>query len=114
MGAQQHARRLEGANARMAHLLESSIQQTHQRIDELGMTMRHRMERQTDRDRQRLQRMDGQLRMLNPLAVLGRGYSLTRKPDGTVVRSAASVKIGEELITQFVDGKVVSNVSEKE
>lgn len=114
MGAQQHARRLEGANARMGHLLESSVQQTHQRIDELGMTMRHRMERKTDRERQRLQRMDGQLRMLNPLAVLGRGYSLTRKSDGSVVRSVASVKIGEDLVTQFVDGKVISNVAGKE
>jgi exodeoxyribonuclease VII large subunit len=114
MGAQQRARRLEGANARMAHLLESSVQQAHQRIDELGITMRHRMERRTDRDRQRLQRMAGQLRMLNPLAVLGRGYSLTRTADGTLVRSAAAVEIGERLVTQFVDGKVVSNVAGKE
>jgi exodeoxyribonuclease VII large subunit len=114
IGAQQRARRLEGANARMAYLLESSVQQTHQRIDELGMTMCHRMERKTDRDRQQLQRMEGQLRMLNPLAVLGRGYSLTRKPDGTVVRSTASVEIGEDLVTQFADGKVFSNVAGKE
>ena len=114
MGAQQRARRLEGANARMAHLLESSVQQTHQRIDELGLTMRHRMERKTDRERQRLQRMEGQLRMLNPLAVLGRGYSLTCKKDGTVVRSAASVEIGEGMVTRFADGKVVSNVAGKE
>jgi exodeoxyribonuclease VII large subunit len=114
MGGQQRARRLEGANGRMMHLLQSCVQQTHQGIDELAMTMRHRMERKTDRDRQRLHRMEGQLRMLNPLAVLGRGYSLTRKPDGTVVRSAASVKIGDELITQFVDGKVISNIAGKE
>ena len=114
LGAQQRSRRLDGANAAMLHLLQSSVQQTHQRIDELGMTMRHRMERKTDGDRQRLRRLDGQLRILNPLAVLGRGYSLTRKPDGTVVRTAASVEVGEDLVTQFTDGKVFSNIAGKE
>jgi exodeoxyribonuclease VII large subunit len=113
-GAQQRSRRLDGANTAMLHLLQTGVQQTHQRLDEQGMTMRHRMERKMDQDRQRLQRMDGQLRMLNPLAVLGRGYTLTRKPDGTVVRTATSLEIGEELITQFTDGKVVSNIAKKE
>jgi exodeoxyribonuclease VII large subunit len=114
LGAQQRAGRLDGANTAMMHLLQSGVQQTHQRLDELGMTMRHRMERRTDQDRQRVERMDGQLRMLNPLAVLGRGYTLTRKPDGTVVRSVASVEVGGELVTQFADGKVVSNIAKKE
>lgn len=114
LGAQQRSQRMESANVRMAHLLQSGVQQTHQRIDELGMTMRYRMERKAESDRQRLQRMESQLRMLNPLAVLGRGYSLTRKPDGTVLRSAASVECGDEMVTQFVDGKVISNISGKE
>ncbi len=114
LGAQERSRRLDSANARMSHLLQAGVQQGHQRIDELGMTMQHRMERKIDRDTQRLQRLEGQLRMLNPLAVLGRGYSLTRKPDGTVVRSAAAVEVGEGLVTQFADGKVFSDVAGKE
>jgi exodeoxyribonuclease VII large subunit len=48
------------------------------------------------------------------LAVLGRGYSLTRRADGTVVRSAGKVKSGDRLITQLADGKIVSNVEGKE
>ncbi len=114
LGAQRRSQRLEGSNVRMVHLLQTGVQQAHQHIDELSMTMRHRMERKAERDRQTLRRMESQLRMLNPLAVLGRGYSLTRKPDGSLVRSAAAVELGERLVTQFADGKVVSNVSEKE
>ena len=114
LGAQRRTHRLESANTRMSHLLLSSVQQAHQHIDELGMTMRHRVERKAEGDRQRLQRLEGQLRMLNPLAVLGRGYSLTRKPDGTVIRSAAAVNIGDEVVTQFADGKIFSNVAGKE
>jgi len=112
--AQRRAQRLESANTQMSHLLLSGVQQTHQRIDELGMTMRHRVERKVEGDQQRVRRLEGQLRILNPLAVLGRGYSLTRRMDGTVVRSAASIDIGDEMITQFADGKIISNVAGKE
>ncbi len=114
LGAQRRAQRVENANTNMSHLLLSSVQQTHQRIDELGMTMRHRVDRKIEGEQQRVQRLEGQLRMLNPLAVLGRGYSLTRRPDGTVVRSAASLEIGDDVVTQFADGKIFSNVAGKE
>ncbi len=106
--------RVVQSETKMAHALQSGVQQAHQRVDELGMALRHRMERKAERDRQTLARLESQLRMLNPLAVLGRGYSLTRKPDGTVVRRAAEVEAGETLVTQLADGKVVSSVTEIE
>ena len=114
LGTHEGFQRLESSNVRMVHALETGVRQAHQRIDELGMAMRHRMERKAERDREKLQRLEAQLRMLNPLAVLGRGYSLTRKADGTVVRSADTVGKGDMLVTQFADGKVVSNVTGKE
>lgn len=106
--------RLDRSNVRIRHLLESSVQQAHQRVDELGMVMRHEMERKAERDRQKFRSLESQLRMLNPLAVLGRGYSLTCKPDGSVVRKADDIEVGESLVTQLADGKVVSKVEEKE
>lgn len=114
LAAGERFQRVERSNTRMAHLLQSSVQQAHQRVDELGMLMQHQMERKAERDRQKLQRLESQLQMLNPLAVLGRGYSLTCKPDGTVVRSAGSVAIGERITTRLADGKVISNITEKE
>ena len=113
-GAQRRAQRLESANVQMAHLLQSGVRQTHQRMDELGMMMQHQMESKLERDRLKLSRLEGQLRMLNPLAVLGRGYSLTRRPDGVVVRSAEALVPGDQMVTQFADGKVISTVAEKE
>ncbi len=106
--------RLERSNVRMEHLLESGVLQAHQRVDELSMMMRHEMERKAERSRQTVQSLERQLRMLNPLAVLGRGYSLTRKPDGSVVRTAKDIQVGDEMVTTLADGKVVSNVTEKE
>ncbi len=112
--AQEKRRRLEGRHVQMVHLLQSGLLQTHQRIDELGMVMQHRMDRRVEQQKQVLVRLGSQLRMLNPLAVLGRGYSLTRRPDGTVVRRAAEVEVGETVVTQLADGKVVSNITAKE
>ena len=114
LGAHENFQRLENSDVRMVHALETGIRQMHQRIDELDITMCHRMERKTEHDREKLQRLEAQLRMLNPLAVLRRGYSLTRKPDGTVIRSANTLEVGDPLITQFADGKVISNITKRE
>ncbi|MDH3982207.1 MAG: exodeoxyribonuclease VII large subunit [Kiritimatiellaceae bacterium] len=112
--AEDRRRRVERSNVRMGHLLQSNTQQAHQHIDELGMVMQHQVVRKVERDRQKLQALENQLRMLNPLAVLGRGYSLTCKADGSVVRSIDDVEVDEVVVTQLTDGKVVSNVTEKE
>ena len=113
-GAQQRRQRLSNAGIVMTHRLQAGMQRARQQIDRMGTALQHRMVHQTAQERQRLTRMEDQLRILNPVAVLGRGYSLTRRSDGSVVRSAGSVDIGEQLITQFAVGKVVSNVAEKE
>jgi len=110
----RYRRQIQGLETMMGSRLRFGVRQTQQRVDELGMKMHHRMERKIGIDRQSLVRLQSQLRMLNPLAVLGRGYSLTRMPDGTVVRTSADVDVGEKITTQLADGKVVSNVVEKE
>jgi exodeoxyribonuclease VII large subunit len=112
--AQGKKQRLERAHVRMVHQVQSGVQQAHQHVDEIGRVMPRLMARKLERDRQRLQQLEGQLRMLNPLAVLGRGYSLTRRSDGAVVRSAAALEVGQTMVTQFADGKVISNITEKE
>jgi len=48
---------------------------------------------------------------VNPLSTLGRGYAIVRKTDGSIVRDANSLKIGEELSTQLQRGSVQSKVT---
>jgi len=62
----------------------------------------------------RLRRLDLAERSLaatSPLAVLGRGYSITsRAGGGPPVRDAAGVSVGETLVTRLAAGSVVSKV----
>ncbi|MDX2148001.1 MAG: exodeoxyribonuclease VII large subunit [Planctomycetota bacterium] len=50
------------------------------------------------------------LRVVNPLAVLERGYSVTTRVDGTIVRRASDVLLGETLSTRLAHGRLTSIV----
>ena len=50
------------------------------------------------------------LQALSPLEVLGRGYSMTRTTDGTVVRTADDLQAGDQIVTTLARGHVTSRV----
>jgi exodeoxyribonuclease VII large subunit len=47
---------------------------------------------------------------VSPAAVLRRGYSCTRRPDGSIVRDAAALTPGERLTTHLASGSFESDV----
>ena len=56
--------------------------------------------------RQRFGGLAAKLDALSPLKVLGRGYAIPRKEDGSVVRSAADVSPGDGLTLRVSDGEI--------
>ena len=68
----------------------------------------------TERKGRDLSEFAASLQALSPLKVLSRGYSLTQKSDGTLLRSAASVAPGETLTTRLASGLVRSAVTSVE
>ena len=46
----------------------------------------------------------------DPARQLGRGWTLTRTPEGRIVRRAADLSAGDELVTAFADGTARSRV----
>ena len=68
-----------------------------QRADELQVRMIRDMERRAGGWRERVRTLDAQVRSLSPLAVLGRGYSVTTTAGGALLRSAAQVRPGERV-----------------
>jgi exodeoxyribonuclease VII large subunit len=56
---------------------------------------------------------EARARALDPARALARGWSITRTPDGRVVRSIADAEPSHELVTQLADGSVVSRVAHR-
>ena len=53
--------------------------------------------------------LDEKLRLLSPENILKRGYSITLK-DGRAVTQASALQPGDQLVTRFYEGEVVSTV----
>lgn len=48
---------------------------------------------------------------VSPLATLARGYSITRNDKGEVIRSASTLKSGDQIVSSFGDGEIRSTVN---
>jgi exodeoxyribonuclease VII large subunit len=83
-------------------------------LDDLGARLHRAMKIHLQTARQRAAATAARLESLSPLAVLGRGYSLTQHADGRVVRSAAELAHGQRILTRFAIGRAMSRVEEIE
>lgn len=61
--------------------------------------------------RREVRQREAELRALSPLAVLGRGYALIRRPAGALVRDAASCRVGEGLEVRLGRGELDCRVT---
>lgn len=77
------------------------------RLDELSTRLRTAAGAQLERRRDRLAGVAGKIESLSPLAVLGRGYSVTTEARrGALVVSSDQVRLGEKIVTQLARGKI--------
>jgi len=82
-----------------------------QKVDDCEVRVSRAIRVQMDQARQKVQFLSAHLESLSPLAVLGRGYSLTwRLEDRQLVRDAAQLQPGDELLTRFGRGEATSRV----
>ena len=110
----QRQQRIDESTLRMIHGLKTAVSGLRQQLPGLRQAMALRLQGAGAGRKQTLQRLEAQLRALNPLAVLDRGYSLTQTEDGTVVRDAEKLKRGDLLKTRLAKGSVLSEVKTKE
>lgn len=81
------------------------------RLDELSSRGNRTMRQRLLAARRQADGMAAQLESLSPLAVLGRGYSLTQRiADGQPVRDASVLSPGELIATRFFRGRAISRV----
>lgn len=80
------------------------------RLDVLQARLRRSTGIVAARHGDRLDGLEARLRILDPAAILARGWSITRTSDGELVRSVSDVASGEALRTRLGDGTVASTV----
>jgi len=82
------------------------------RLENLQSRMTASLNRRRDRARYALETVVGRLDSLSPLAVLGRGYSLTRTATGEVVHSPAQVNTGDAIRVLLHRGSLDARVTD--
>jgi exodeoxyribonuclease VII large subunit len=90
------------------------IDQNRQRIDTLQMRLQESMTRFVADKNGILNLLTAKLDLLSPLAILGRGYSLTYDAEGTLLRSTSQVELQEEIGIRLGEGTLRCQVLEKE
>ena len=97
--------------ARLLANPRKKLEQYSQRVDELIARLVMGLRHPVRRDRALLTSLTGALDHLNPLAILARGYSVTRTiPAGTIVKDSSDVRPGDMLSTKLHKGEVISRV----
>jgi exodeoxyribonuclease VII large subunit len=111
---QRNQQRLDAIRIRMERRLREGLRDGRRTLEQSGSRMEHRLRMDMQGRRQRLERLQVQLRSLNPLAVLQRGYSVTRDGEGRILRSVKDVKPGATVRTQLADGEFDAEVTERD
>lgn len=106
----QYRQRIANAGTRIRHEALTGLRESSQSLDDYSVRTLHVLRLRVESSRHDVRRLQAQLRSLNPLAVLERGYSVTRDPNGRVLRSASDVKRGDRLLTLLAEGTVGSEV----
>jgi len=101
---------LDWISNRMQQQLQNAVKSSRQELDSSRQKMIHQMQLRQQMGLQNIRHYAMQLRALNPLAVLQRGYSVTRGEDGRIILKADDLKKGETIVTQVADGCLESQV----
>ena len=89
---------------------QTLTQHKEQELDDLVLHLENAYAKQVARFVQRFEIASQKLNALGPQAVLKRGYSITRKKDGTVISRVNQTQSGEEIYVQVCDGMIYTQV----
>ena len=89
---------------------QTLTQNKEQELDDLTLRLEQAFALRVAYFAQRFEIASQKLNALGPQAVLKRGYSITRKQDGTVISRVNQTQSGEEIYVQVQDGMIYTKV----
>ena len=103
--------RFDEASARLSPIgLSAKVASNRQRLALLEHRSTAAAAELTDGRHRRVENMMARLDALSPLAVLTRGYSITQKESGEIVRNSHQIREGERLSIRLSAGKIEADV----
>lgn len=102
--------RMERTRDRIGAALLEQLRRTERRLLTAHARLAPALERTVERRRHAIGRLAAQLHALSPVAVLGRGYSLARGADGSVLRRVGDFVPGSPFTLTVADGTVAARV----
>ncbi len=97
-------------NSRVFKRPELLTQEKEQRVDELALRLEDALAKRLTQTEGRLELLTQKLQALSPFAVLGRGYSITRAADGSVISRVGQTQEKETIYIQVKDGMIHAEV----
>lgn len=88
------------------------LSQQRTQLTALSQRLAHSGRRHLDQRQKQLVSLSRNLNAVSPLAVLGRGFSISLTDSSQVVRQTADVAPGQTLVTRLADGTIHSSVTE--
>ncbi|KGD72498.1 exodeoxyribonuclease VII large subunit [Tatumella morbirosei] len=109
---QKHSLRFEQLSRRLQRRQpQSQIYQANQELGQLRYRLQQAISQQLNDNRQRFGSLAVQLETASPLATLARGFSVTTKANGDVIKNTRQLQRGDTLRTRLNDGWVESEVT---
>lgn len=102
--------RVEHHRARMAGTARAHLRGEEQRLATVTARLTHRAPRAVAELDRSIRALEARVRTLDPERTLARGWSITRGPDGSIVRHPDAIAPGDDLTTQVAGGLVRSVV----
>ncbi|MEC8454603.1 MAG: exodeoxyribonuclease VII large subunit [Pseudomonadota bacterium] len=88
------------------------LSQQRTQLTALSQRLAHSGRRHLDQRQKQLVSLSRNLNAVSPLAVLGRGFSISLTDSSQVVRQTADVAPGQTIVTRLADGTIHSSVTE--
>ncbi|ARU94908.1 exodeoxyribonuclease VII large subunit [Tatumella citrea] len=109
---QKHSLRFEQLSQRLQRRQpQSQIYQANQELGQLRYRLQQAISQRLNDNRQRFGTLAVQLETASPLATLARGFSVTTKANGDVIKNTRQLQRGDTLRTRLNDGWVESEVT---
>ena len=103
--------RLASRSARAGQAGRRSVERAEQQLDARVTELPKLADRVLRTATSDLGHIEARLRASDPAVLLARGWSITRTPEGDVVRTVGDVSSGDTLVTEVADGTILSTTS---